>query len=233
MDENLNENNVAAEPETADETVEQAKKEYSEIIENAEKINSEESENEKAKKKKDDDEESSPYSILFDIVSIIATSAIIVGFAFIFCFRTVGVSGSSMYPTLKDGDRIILSAFITEPKYGEIVVTCQPSSFDYIESTLVKRVIATEGQTVDIDFTEGVVYVDGIALDEPYINEPPHEDEGFQGPVTVPEGYVFVMGDNRNASTDSRDFRVGFIREDYIMGKALFRIAPFGKFKIG
>ena len=137
-----------------------------------------------------------------------------------------------MYPTLHDKDRIILSAFVIEPKQGDIVVTCQPSAFSYIESTLVKRVIATEGQSVDIDFDQGIVYVDGEALDEPYVNELTHDRESF-APLTVPEDYVFVMGDNRNASTDSRDYRVGLIREDYIMGKALFRIAPFGQFKIG
>ena len=128
MDEFFDENNVSSQTELTDDIAEQAKKEYSEMIENAEKINSEETEKEKSKK---DSEETSPYSIFFDVVSILATSAVIVGLAFLFCFRTVGVSGSSMYPTLEDGDRIILSAFISEPKYGEIVVTCQPSYFDY------------------------------------------------------------------------------------------------------
>ncbi len=169
---------------------------------------------------------------IFDFVSIIVSATIIVALAFVFLFRTVGVSGSSMYPTLHDGDRIILSAFNLHPHTGQIVVTCQPSKVDYIESTLVKRVIATEGQTVDIDFDRGIVYVDGEALDEPYVNELTHDIEDFTKPITVPEGYVFVMGDNRNASTDSRDARVGFIRADYILGKALFRIAPFGNFKI-
>ena len=88
--------------------------------------------------------------------------------------------------------------------------------------------IATEGQTVDIDFEKGVVYVDGVALDEPYTAEPTYDREDFNEPVTVPEGCVFVMGDNRNHSTDSRDNRIGFIREEYIMGRVLFRLAPFG-----
>ena len=204
----------------------QAQQDYARMVESAAKINGDE-------KKPEKDEETSPFAFIYDVVSILATATVIVGIAFLFLFRTVGVSGSSMYPTLEDKDRIILSAFITEPKYGEIVVTCQPSPFDYIESTLVKRVIATEGQTVDIDFEAGIVYVDGKALDEPYVNELTYDSESFTGAVTVPKDYVFVMGDNRNASTDSRDYRVGFIREDYIMGKALFRIAPLGKFKIG
>ena len=167
------------------------------------------------------------------MVGVAVASVVIVAVAFSFVFRTVGVNGSSMFPTLHDKDRIILSAYPYSPKTGDVVVTCQPSKVDYIEPTLVKRIIATEGQTVDIDFVQGIVYVDGVALDEPYVNEPVHEREDFTGPLTVPEGYVFVMGDNRNESTDSRDARVGLIREDYLLGKALFRIQPFGQFKIG
>ncbi len=178
-------------------------------------------------------EEQKQGSFLFDFVSIIATASIIVAICFMFVFRTVGVEGTSMFPTLNDKDRIILSAFNLNPERGQVVVTCQPSKVPYIESTLVKRVIATAGQTVDIDFERGVVYVDGEALDEPYIYELTREPEDFHAPVTVPEGYVFVMGDNRNNSTDSRDSRVGLIREEYILGKALFRIKPFGNFRIG
>lgn len=171
--------------------------------------------------------------MMFDLVSILATSVIAVAVVFIFLFRTVGVVGNSMNPTLDWGDRIILSAFDIEPKQGEIVVTCQPAKSPIIEDTLVKRVIATEGQTVDIDFEQGIVYVDGVALDEPYIKEPTHNREDFVGPLTVPEGYLFVMGDNRNGSTDSRSDLVGLIRKEYVMGKALCRIVPFGEFKIG
>lgn len=174
-----------------------------------------------------------PFSGIYDVVSIIATALVAVTFAFIFFFRTVGVSGDSMFPTLHNYDRIILSAFLYEPQYGDIVVTCQPNESIAIEDVLVKRVIATGGQTVDIDFETNTVYVDGVALDEPYINEPTRDREDFYAPVTVPEGYVFVMGDNRNHSTDSRDNRIGLIREEYILGKALFRMLPFGQFKIG
>ncbi len=172
-------------------------------------------------------------STCFDFVSIISTAIVAVAIVFIFFFRTVGVVGNSMYPTLHNTDRIILTASYGEPENGDIVVTCQPSKSPLIPDVLVKRVIATAGQTVDIDFDNGIVFVDGVALDEPYINEPTYDREDFYKPVTVPEGYVFVMGDNRNASTDSRDSRVGLIREEYILGEALFRIAPFGQFKIG
>ncbi|MBQ7838431.1 MAG: signal peptidase I [Clostridia bacterium] len=169
---------------------------------------------------------------IFDFVSIIALAIVAVALSFTFIFRTITVVGSSMYPTLRNGDRIILTAFYTEPEYGDIVVTSQPCE-DPIPDVLVKRVIATEGQTVDIDFNQGIVYVDGAALDEPYIAELTRDREDFTGPVVVPEGHIFAMGDNRNASTDSRDDRVGFIREEYILGKALFRMLPFGQFKIG
>lgn len=235
MDEKINEEMGAEETENAEVKPEaeadegeknQAQREYSELVYKSHIKSGEE-------ETPAESQESSPFSVVFDAVSILATATVIVAFAFIFCFRTVGISGSSMFPTLEDGNRIILSAFIKEPKSGEIVVTCQPSPYDYVESTLVKRVIATEGQTVDIDFDAGIVYVDGKALDEPYVNELTHDSESFNGPITVPEDYVFVMGDNRNASTDSRDYRVGYIREDYIMGKALFRIKPLSKYKIG
>ena len=95
-----------------------------------------------------------------------------------------------------------------------------------MEEPIVKRIIATEGQTVDIDFDDGVVYVDGKALDEPYVNEPVHDRENFEGKITVPEGCVFVMGDNRNASTDSRDARLGCVDTRYIMGRVYFTLFP-------
>ena len=169
---------------------------------------------------------------VFDFVSVIALAIVAVALSFTFVFRTITVVGNSMYPTLRNGDRIILTAFYTEPECGDIVVTGQPSE-DPIPDVLVKRVIATEGQTVDIDFNLGVVYVDGVALDEPYVADLTREREDFTQPVVVPEGHIFAMGDNRNHSTDSRDSRVGFIKEEYILGKAVFRMMPFGQFKIG
>lgn len=183
--------------------------------------------------KKTDKEEAGGFATTcFDVVSIIAGAVVAVALVFIFLFRTVGVEGSSMYPTLENKDRIVLTAYYGEAKQGDIIVSCQPCG-GIVPDVLIKRVIATEGQKVDIDFEKHIVYVDGVALDEPYINAPTENREDFTGEVTVPEGHVFVMGDNRNNSTDSRDDDVGFIREEYLLGKALFRVAPFGKFKIG
>ena len=101
---------------------------------------------------------------------------------------------------------------------------------EYREEPLVKRIIAVEGQTVDIDFELGIVYVDGEALDEPYIAEPTNDPEDFYGPVVVPEGCIFVMGDNRNASTDSRTTAIGFVDERCIMGKVYFTVFPLKNF---
>ena len=93
-------------------------------------------------------------------------------------------------------------------------------------SPIVKRVIATEGQTVDIDFNAGVVYVDGAALDEPYTREPTWTPEGVEFPLTVPENHVFVLGDNRNHSSDSRHIDLGPIDERMVIGKAVFLAVP-------
>ena len=146
---------------------------------------------------------------------------------FTFVGRTVGVIGPSMQQTLIQGDRLIISKLFYTPKYGDIVVLRKEAYANY---PIIKRVIATEGQRVDIDFVNGIVYVDGEALDEPYINEPTYEAEDFNGEITVPEGCVFVMGDNRNRSTDSRTRSIGCVDTRYIVGKALFRITPLNKF---
>ena len=145
---------------------------------------------------------------------------------FLLVFRVIVVDGDSMFSTLWDGDYLLLlgNVFYQEPERGDIVVISK-KTYDN-GSPIIKRVIATEGQTVDIDFDDGVVYVDGKALDEPYVNEPVHDRENFEGKITVPEGCVFVMGDNRNASTDSRDARLGCVDERYIMGRVYFTLFP-------
>ena len=128
-----------------------------------------------------------------------------------------------MNPTLFDGERVVISRIHSAPKQGDIVVFTQRS---YGDDSLVKRVIATEGQTVEIDFSKGVVTVDGEVLDEPYIRELTHRELDMTGPVTVKEGCIFCMGDNRNESTDSRSSRIGQIDTRCVLGKVLFRIWP-------
>ena len=143
---------------------------------------------------------------------------------FVFIFRIVDVSGDSMNPTLLNGDKLVVSDVFYKPKQGDIVIFRKD---EYKAEALVKRVIATEGQTIEIDFDRGRVYVDGELLDEPYIAEPTHNQLDFQGPQTVPEGCVFVMGDNRNASSDSRRAQIGMVDERLIVGKVLLRVFPF------
>ena len=147
---------------------------------------------------------------------------------FTFCGRVVGVKGDSMYPTLHDGDMLLLHSVGYTPKQGDIVVLNKKSGV--FDEAIVKRIIAVGGQTVSIDYAAGTVTVDGQVLDEPYIAEvmtlPPDPYENITE-VTVPEGSVFVMGDNRNHSSDSRDQRLGTVDERYILGQAVMVFFPF------
>ena len=145
---------------------------------------------------------------------------------FLIFFRIIVVSGSSMYSTLWDGDYVLLlnNLFYQEPEAGDIVVISK-DSFDN-GNPIVKRVIATEGQTVDIDFMNGIVYVDDIALSEDYINSPTTMEEGMEFPLVVEENCIFVLGDNRGVSRDSRDPVIGQIDSREILGKAIFMMLP-------
>ena len=145
---------------------------------------------------------------------------------FLLLFRFIVVSGDSMYATLWDGDYLLLlsNLFYQEPERGDIVVISK-QSFDH-GKPIVKRVIATEGQTVDIDFDTATVYVDGVALEEPYINSPTSFNEGTIFPLTVAENCIFVLGDNRGVSRDSRDPVIGQVDEREVLGKAIFLILP-------
>ena len=167
------------------------------------------------------------YALLHDFCWILAVITVL----FVFVIRIVSVSGPSMTPTLLDGERVaLLNSFLCGPyEQGDVVVATIPT-FDP-GKPIVKRVIATEGQTVDIDFVAGTVAVDGEILNEPYINEPTRTDfaNGMTYPLTVPEGCVFLMGDNRNHSTDSRSASVGCVDTKYILGKVILRILPLNR----
>ena len=159
---------------------------------------------------------------LHDMVYMISVLLVV----FLVVFRVIVVSGSSMYDTLIDGDYLLLlsNVFYREPEAGDIIVVAK-ESFDN-GNPIIKRVIATEGQTVDIDFVSGVVYVDGKALHEPYTHTPTNVDEGMKFPLTVDKNCVFAMGDNRNGSLDSRSPQIGQVDHREILGKALFLFLP-------
>ena len=159
---------------------------------------------------------------LHDVVTLLSVLMIV----FVLLFRIVVVDGSSMYDTLWHGDYLLVMSrhFAGEPEYGDVIVASKQEFND--GEPIIKRVIATEGQTVDIDFEAGVVYVDGVALEEPYTFTPTNTQEGVAFPLVVQEGCVFAMGDNRNRSRDSRYPDIGLIDEREILGKAVFLFLP-------
>ena len=161
-------------------------------------------------------------SYLHDLVYLLAAVMLI----FLLCFRVVVVSGTSMNNTLLNGDYLLLlgNTFYHNPSYGDIIVASK-DSFDN-GAPIVKRVIATEGQKVDIDFHAGIVYVDDKPLDEPYTLTPTSHYEGVNFPLIVEEGCLFVMGDNRNDSKDSRHPSIGLIDRREVLGKVIFLFLP-------
>ena len=159
---------------------------------------------------------------LHDVVYILALILVL----FTFCMRVVIVSGSSMFSTLVDGDYLLLinRPLCGELEQGDIVVASMERFKD--GEPIVKRVVATEGQTVDIDFRAGIVYVDGVALEEEYTYTPTHLSEGMEFPLVVEEGCLFLMGDNRGDSRDSRAPEIGLVDEREILGRAVFLLMP-------
>ncbi|MBQ3498171.1 MAG: signal peptidase I [Clostridia bacterium] len=164
---------------------------------------------------------------MFDWITSVVIAVVFLCVVFTFFVRPVKVDGDSMLPTLQDKNWLVVSAFDSNPEQGEIVIVTQPNKTS-TGGPVVKRVIAVGGQVIDIDFKSGTVYVDGKEIDEPYILEKTYRSFDVQFPLTVPEGYLFVMGDNRNDSLDSRSSRIGLIDERYVLGSCLFRIYPFG-----
>ena len=150
---------------------------------------------------------------------------LVIVLVFTFAVRMMGVQGPSMRQTLQEGDRLLVLNSLICGVYqrGDIVIARKDT---FSDDPIVKRIIAVGGQTVDIDFTSGTVYVDGTALDEDYINDRTYTFEGTEFPLVVPEGSVFLMGDNRNMSTDSREPRIGTVDTRYLIGKAVFLLFP-------
>lgn len=174
---------------------------------------------------------------IFDWLEIVVTAIILLVVLFTFVFKIVTIDGRSMMNTLKEGEKVVISNIGYEPQHEDIVVISRNmnniTSGNDQSAPIIKRIIATEGQTVNIDFSAGVVYVDGVALDEPYTRTPTNLQNDIRFPVVVPSGCVFVLGDNRNDSTDSRSSMIGeegMIDTRYILGKALYRIFPFDGF---
>lgn len=162
---------------------------------------------------------------LYEWARALVSSVLAVVLVFTFAVRLIGVEGHSMVPTLQDGDRLLVQVGLLAGEYraGDIVVLRKQG---FMDEPIVKRVIAVAGQTVDIDFSTGVVRVDGEMLNEPYINELTFREEGLEFPLTVPENAIFVMGDNRNHSDDSRNSRLGAVDTGYVIGKAVFLLFP-------
>lgn len=152
---------------------------------------------------------------------VFAVAALVLFFTF--CARIVIVRGHSMEPTLHEGDRLLVQSTFYDLKLGDIVVV---DGYINYGKPLVKRVIAVGGDTVDIDADAGVVYVNGQALEEPYTAELTYTEGNMEYPLTVPEGQLFLMGDNRQHSEDSRFSSIGTVDERDILGKMLFRIYP-------
>lgn len=182
-----------------------------------------------------EEQEKKPPEDVFYWLNALTTALVCLVIVFTFFGRLTRVDGSSMENTLHDGQLLLVQSLGYEPEQGDIVVLNKTTVEHLGGVAIVKRVIATGGQTVDIDYAANSVYVDGERLDEPYIKEAmldvtQTDPYRTQTHIEVPEGSIFVMGDNRNNSDDSRDSRIGCIDEDYVLGKAFFSIFPFDTF---
>ncbi len=160
----------------------------------------------------------------FEWIDALIFCAVAIILIFIFFFRLVVVQGASMEPNFIEGDRLIIRSIGYTPERGDVVVL---DSYSGTGKPLVKRVIALGGDVVDIDPVTFAVTINGEVIDEPYIAAPTNRVDDIGYPFTVSEGHIFVMGDNRQNSKDSRSFDIGEVDERSVMGKAVARIWPF------
>ena len=174
---------------------------------------------------------------IFEWLEVSTSAVIVVVILFTLVFRVATIQGDSMKNTLIENDKVVITNLAYTPKQGDIVVisrNVENSITGQAESDepIIKRVIAVGGQTVDIDFDRGIVYVDGVALEEDYISTSTTKSHEVEFPVYIPKGYIFVLGDNRLESLDSRSTQIGeegLIDSRYVLGHAILRIFPFDK----
>lgn len=169
------------------------------------------------------------WKIVYDAVATLETAVIILILLFSLVLRPAAVIGNSMLPNFSGGDRVACVHSFSGYERGDVIIISHATRKD---ESIIKRVIAVGGDTVDIDFYKGTVSVNGQVLDEPYVNTPTNLSYDMTFPVIVPEGKIFVLGDNRNASLDSRSTDIGFINENKVLGKVVFRFYPFDRIKI-
>ena len=166
-------------------------------------------------------------TLLHDLVYILAAVALV----FTFFVRIITVDGISMEPTLRQEDKLVLLSrlWYREPQRGDLVVARIP---EFSRDPIVKRVIAVEGDVVDIDFYAGTVSVNGTVLEEDYISGPTHlnfMEKGLSFPVEIQENCVFLLGDNRNQSYDSRFGTIGQVDQRNVVGKVIYLLLPGGE----
>ncbi len=164
---------------------------------------------------------------IYETIETICIAFVLMAGLIMLGVRPVTVDGVSMDNTLSDNDRLIISNFFYTPEVGDIVVIDQNTIF---EKPIIKRVIAVGGDTIKIDYSTGDVYVNDILLNEPYILEKINPSEKNNIELLVPDGHVFVMGDNRNNSDDSRLPQLGTVSHNLILGEVLLRIYPLESF---
>ncbi|SEH61234.1 signal peptidase I [Ruminococcus flavefaciens] len=258
----IEETAVEAVSETVEETVEEAAEETVELIEDAvdddDDDSDDDAEDEDDEEEDDDDnEEDSEESVkkesklvddILEIVESTLLTVFVIVMIFTYLLHPVVVDGNSMNDTLFNGNRIFMTTVYSGPHYGDIIVIDNNKSYlldennnvkerdisqSFLNECLIKRVVAEPGQTLMIDPENEQVIVDGKVLDEPYIKDTVVDaGDAFDFPITIPEGYYFVMGDNRRASSDSRVGDVGLIKKDQIYGKAVLRYSPIKEFKL-